>query len=531
MRVSLPVISTLKQYDVQRLQKDVLAGATVGVMVVPQALAYASIADLPLQYGLLSSWVGPLIYALLGTCKDISVGPTALMSLLVAHAVSSLSSADDRVAASLLLAFLSGILQTLGALVQGGALVRFLSSPILNGFISAAALTIGFGQLHHFVGTGSSRKSFVDDVGKGLKGIPHGIKTHWPDLVLGLALLALLFALKRMRDVYSTSRLAWVLGTARNGIVVALGTVIVVVDAAIRHGGSVPVAEHAHSPFVLTGHVPGGLSGAFRVPAFRSLRAWVSFVGPYAPIVAAVGYLESISIAKAFASKAKYRIRPSQELLAIGMANVLGSFASAYPVTGSFSRSAVNSRSGVVTPLAGIATSAIVLLAIFVLTPAFGYVPKISLACIIIGAVIPMFELHAVVELWSIRKAEAGVAVITFLACLGINIPLGIVTGLAASVSLLLYDVSHPHIRVVRDGSAGPGGGALAFVGPLFYPGVDRLEEAMVEHSAIDLDVSQMTDADATGIRLLRRLVGEGVRVVGLEEGVGGERAPLLVNV
>ncbi|KNC49815.1 sodium-independent sulfate anion transporter [Thecamonas trahens ATCC 50062] len=480
-------------------------------MVVPQALAYASIATLPVEYGLLSAWVAPLVYAVLGTSRDIAVGPTAIMSLMVAHAVASMEAPADKVAAAAVLSFLAGATQILASLVRAGGLVSFLSAPVIDGFVSSAAVTIGFGQLHHFFGSSGSSVSFYDDVVRTFEHWGINVRDHWPDLLLGMGGVAVVVALKAARDAWgSSSRLCRALGTARNAIAV-LGSTAFVVGYQAACGHSLDCrASCASSPFALTGHVPSVFASSFTVPSLGSLPRIGAAIGPYVPLAAAVGFLESISIAKAFGASRGYNVGPSQELFALGMANVLGSFASAFVVTGSFSRSAVQSRSGARSPLAGIMSSVIVLLAINLLTTLFCFVPKVSLAAIIITAVVPMFEASHWVFLWRTSPAETAVAGCTFVACLGLGIAYGIAIGLGASIVALLYLNSHPRIEVsfVEDATV------LHLAGPLLFPAVPRLEAAAMglltdplPPVAVILDLAAMPSLDASGIRLLERIV------------------------
>lgn len=430
---------------------DLLAGLTVGLTTVPQALAYAEVAGLPVQYGLYSAFMGGFIYTLLGTSKDVTLGPTAIMSLLCFSVV------GGQPRRAVLLSLLCGLIQAVMALLRLGFLLDFISFPVIKGFTCAAAVTIGFGQVKNILGLKGVPHEFFLEVYYTFYKIP---EARIGDVVLGLLCLALLVTLLFMKTSLSSDdasdsnytrvarKLVWTVATMRNALVVVAASLI-----------AFSWDAYGHHVFTITGETSKGLP-PFRPPPTTDTTAngtVVSFgeivqgFGEGLAVIPFMGLLESIAIAKAFASQNDYRIDANQELLAIGVTNIMGSFVSAYPVTGSFGRTAVNSQTGVCTPAGGIVTSVIVLLSLAFLMPAFYYIPKASLAAVIICAVAPMVDYRVVAEMWKIRKLDLLPFIVTFLMSFW-QVQYGIVGGVAVSGVLLLYNMARPRIKVSDHG-------------------------------------------------------------------------------
>ncbi|XP_060700440.1 sodium-independent sulfate anion transporter isoform X2 [Hemiscyllium ocellatum] len=460
LKKRLPILRWLPQYSLQWLRMDLLAGLTVGLTVVPQGLAYAEIAGLPVQYGLYSSFMGCFVYCLLGTSKDITLGPTAIMSLLVA------SYANHDPVYAVLLAFLCGCIQLAMGILQLGFLVDFISYPVIKGFTSSAALTIGFGQVKNILGLRDIPRQFFREV---YFTFYHIAETRLGDLVLGLSSLLLLVLLKMMKNhlpkrshrLPLLDRVCHAIvhfaGTARNAVVVITASLIAFCFE----------CQNQHV-FTLTGKSTQGLP-PFRLPAFSDTASnrTVSFsemlqnFGAGLAVVPLVGFLESIAIAKAFASQNNYRIDPNQELLAIGSTNILGSLVSSYPVTGSFGRTAVNSQTGVCSPAGGIVT-----------------------------------ELDLLPFLAS------------FLGCFW-EIQYGILAGIALSGIILLFNIARPEMKisdystVVVQFQSGLNFPAVEYVSDLLYR---RVLEASPPRCVI-LDGLHVSSIDYTTVNGLRELI------------------------
>lgn len=451
LKAWLPILSWLPLYRLSWLQMDLIAGITVGLTTVPQALAYAEVAGLPVQYGLYSAFSGGFIYTLLGTSKDVTLGPTAIMSLLCASYVAGQPSR------AVLLSLLCGAIQAAMALLRLGFLLDFISFPVIKGFTCAAAVTIGFGQIKNILGLKGIPQAFFMQVYYTLSKLP---EARIGDVVLGVLCLALLVMLSLFKSrmgrpsvnspayAKAARKLVWAVATVRNTlVVVAASCVAFSLDA------------YGYHFFSVTGTTSEGLP-PFRPPPTTDttangtvvpFREIVEGFGGGLVVIPFMGVLESIAIAKSFASQNDYRIDANQELFAIGLTNIMGSFVSAYPVTGSFGRTAVNSQSGVCTPTGGIVTSVVVLLSLAFLMPAFYYIPKASLAAVIICAVAPMVDLHVVTELWRIRKLDLLPFSVTFLMCFW-EVQYGIVGGVMVSGAMLLYNVARPKLKLFDHG-------------------------------------------------------------------------------
>ncbi|XP_041265000.1 sodium-independent sulfate anion transporter isoform X6 [Onychostruthus taczanowskii] len=509
-RPALPVLRWLPRYSRAWLPLDLLAGLAVGLTAVPQALAYAELAGLPLQYGLYSSFMGCFVYCLLGTAKDVTLGPTAIMSLLVS------SYAFHQPVYAVLLAFLSGCIQLAMGLLRLGFLLDFISCPVIKGFTSAASITISFNQVKNILGLQAIPRQFFLQVYETLRRIG---ETRAGDAVLGLSCLAALAGLRAMKShlpqaapteplaVRISYLIVWISATARNALVVLFAGLVAYSFQVL---GS--------QPFRLTGSIPQGLP-AFQPPRFSlaapngtvPFQSMVQDMGVGLAVVPLMGLLETVAIAKAFASQNGYRIDPNQELLALGVANVLGSFVSSYPVTGSFGRTAVNAQSGVCTPAGGLVTGALVLLSLAYLTSLFYYIPKAALAAVIISAVVPMFDAGIFRTLWRVKRLDLVPLCVTFLLCFW-EVQYGIVAGVLVSGLLLLYSVARPPIKV-SEGSV-----LLVQLGSsLHFPAVEHLRDMVCSRAlaaasppgSVVLDCSHVSSIDYTAVLGLAELLQE----------------------
>jgi SulP family sulfate permease len=414
----------LPSYRKQYLSGDLSAGLTVGIMLIPQGMAYAMIAGLPPVFGLYAALVPQIIYAIMGTSRQLAVGPVAMDSLLVASGLGALalSGIEEYIAMAIFLAVFMGVIQLAFGLLRMGFLVNFLSRPVISGFTSAAAIIIGLSQLKHLLGTEieSSNQIHILLVNAGAR---IG-DTHLLTLGLGLAGILLIRGIKKF-----TPRLPGAL------IAVVLGVLIVYVFGLDQDGVRI------------VGEVPGGLPG-FQIPDISADR--VSELFPIALALALIAFMEAISVSKAVEEKrGEKTVDASQELIALGASNIVGSLFQSYPTTGGFSRTAVNDQAGAHTGLASLVSSAVVGLTLLFLTPAFYYLPNAVLAAIIMVAVLGLIDLKYPRQLWKNRKDEFALLVLTFGLTLGLGIKEGILLGVLFSLLLLVYRISKPHIAVL----------------------------------------------------------------------------------
>ncbi|OQV12725.1 Sodium-independent sulfate anion transporter [Hypsibius exemplaris] len=486
-RGRVPFTYWLPKYSFNDLRGDLVAGLTVGLTIVPQALAYVGIAELPLEMGLYSSFMGGFVYALFGTAKDLSLGPTSVMSLLTAASYPEQATIEDKVNCAILLAFYCGLVQLILGVFNLGFLVNFISEPVISAFTSASALVILYGQIKGLIGVkfGDSDDTVIEqtiEYAKSLKNI-----RGW-DTLLGVVCLCVLLLMRdlaiRKAPRFGLSQKVWNIfrEVVRN---VKSATVL----------GYIAVNFGFGDKLVLTGAVKSGLP-PFELPKFawgnRTFIDTLAIVGPSVPFLILVGSLEAITVAKVFSAQYHYRIIPSQELVALGLANIVGSFFHAYPITGAFSRSALAAQSGVRTQMGSAWTSAFVLLAMAVISPAFWYIPKAALSAVIIVAVLILFDFKIFKELWHLSRKELIPVLLTIIISFTVGVDYGILAGVGVSLLLLLYPIARPLIvaqfrretsAVVRTSHVDPKSKQRTLritvtpKGALFFPAADNLKE------------------------------------------------------
>ncbi len=440
MKRYLPILAWLPGYNRQMFANDGMAGLIVAIMLVPQGMAYALLAGLPPEVGLYASIVPLIFYGLLGSSRALAVGPVAIVSLMVATTLGTLAEAGTvgYVSGAVLLAFLSGAILLGMGLARLGFLVNFLSHPVISGFSSAAALVIGFSQLKHLLGFDIPRGHLITETI--WHAITHISQTNLATFGIAAVSLAILLVWK--------SRLGgWMKGAGINASVT---------DAVSKSGPLVAVLVTTLAVWFFSLNQSAGVSIVADIPAGLPPLAMPAFdlalmqeLLPAALLISLVGFLESVSVAKSLASKRRQKIDANQELVALGAANIGASFTGGFPVTGGFSRSLVNFTAGAVTPLASIITAVLVAITVLVLTPLLYFLPKATLAAIIMVAVANLIDFRIVRATWAYNRTDALSLIVTFLAVLTIGIELGIVIGAGLSIALYLYRTSRPHIAVV----------------------------------------------------------------------------------
>ncbi len=424
MRRFLPVLQWLPKYKRAWFLKDLVGGLTVGIILIPQGMAYAMIAGLPPVYGLYTALIPVLFYAILGTSRQISVGPVAMDSLLVAAGLGTLavSGLENYIAMAIFLVFLVGAMQLLFGLLRMGFLVNFLSKPVISGFTSGAAIIIIFSQLKHLLGADIENSNrFHVLVMHVFEKLSH---TNAYDLTIGLLGIGIILVLKKW-----DKRIPGIL------LVVVIGIVGVYFMKLESYGVK------------LVGNIPSGLPH-FKIPHFT--LEGIGELWPMAITLALVGYLETISIGRALEEKnGEETIDANQELVALGTSNMVGSFFQSYISTASFSRSAISQESGTTTNLAAFVSVILVVLTLLFLTPLFYFLPNAVLASIIMVSVFGLIDVAYAKSLWLHRRDEFLVLLITFLATLFIGIKEGMLIGYLISLLLMVYRTSNPHFAVL----------------------------------------------------------------------------------
>jgi len=406
---------------------DVSAGITTAVMIVPQGMAYALLAGLPPIVGLYASAFPLFVYALLGTSRQLAIGPVALASLLVATGISEITAGQavtqaEYLALTILITLTAGCFQVALGLLRLGALVNLLSHPVVSGFTAAAALIIGSSQLQHLFGfkmpPGSSAIETIYHVITGLG------STHVPTLIVGCLALLLIVGLGRWKPKLPAALIA-----------VSIGIGVSYLMDLRTMGVSV------------LGDVPSGLPG-FALPENITIEN-VKMVAPIGLTIALIAFMESISAAKVYARANKYDISPTRELFAQGFANICSSLFGSYVVGGALSRTAVNASAGARSKLAGVVTALFVCLVLAVLTAPFAYLPKPILAAIILVAVAGLIDIAEVKHLWAMKRDDLVILVITFGATLFGSVEIGLLVGVGVSLLWLVMTTTRPNIAIL----------------------------------------------------------------------------------
>lgn len=436
--VFLPMLDWARHYDRETLVSDLVAALIVTIMLIPQSLAYASLAGLPPEVGLYASIAPLLLYAIFGTSRVLAVGPVAVVSLMTATAIGELAvvGSPSYWGVAITLAFLSGAMLLVMGLLRLGFLASFLSHPVISGFITASALLIAAGQLKVILGIKAEGHNFFELVGALVQQLG---QVHAITAGLGLSTVAFLF---------------W----ARRGLkpgLLSLGLPVRLADVLAKAG---PVAGIAVTALVtwhfewhlagvkIVGNVPAGLP-PLTWPQW-DMPLWKSLAMP-ALLISVVGFVESVSVGQTLAAKRRQRIVPDRELVALGASNLGAAFTGGFPVTGGFARSVVNFDAGAQTPAAGVFTAVGILVAALLLTPALYFVPQATLSATIVVAVLSLVDLSILRSTWAYSRTDFAAVVVTLLVTLAAGVEEGLVAGVALSLLLYLYKTSRPHIAEV----------------------------------------------------------------------------------
>lgn len=424
MKRLFPILDWLPNYKKSMLWGDAVSGITAGILAIAQGMAYAMIAGLPPVFGLYAALTPQIIYVLMGTSRQLSIGPVAMDSLIVAAGIGTLHivGVDQYIAAAVFLALFVGVIQVLLGTLKLGFLVNFLSKPVLNGFISAAAIIIGFSQLKHLFRVDMMQTNKIHIL---LQEVVSNIsETHFLSFGLGVFGIILIKVFQKINK-----KIPAIL------IVVSLGTLVLYLTQWQLIG------------IKIVGDIPNGLP-EFGVPSFDKNQ--LLDLLPVAITLAVVGFTEAISIAKAIEEKhTEYEVDPNQELIAIGSGNIIGSFAQSYPATASFSRSAIQDQGGAKSGIASLFSAGLVLLTLLFLTPLFYYLPIPILAAIIMVSIFGLIDFKYPIKLWKKNRDESLAFFITFIITMSVGIPQGILFGVLFSLLTMIYRTSKPHIAIL----------------------------------------------------------------------------------
>ena len=501
----IPILEWLPNYNSSRLKGDFIAGITVSIILIPQGIAYALIAGIPPIYGLYCALVPQLVYAIFGSSRQVAIGPVAMDSLIVATGVSTLALAgsDSYIAIAILLAFMVGSIQFLLGVFRLGFIVNFLSKPVISGFTSAVALTIGINQFRNLFGVDFVQSDQIQYVLEDIWFNIIDFNSH--TTVIGLTSVGVIILLRKINKKIPNALL-----------------VVVVGILTIRYFGD------EFSDVAIVKDIPSGL------PSFSFPEMDISQMRELLPIaltLVMVGYLETISIGKSLEAKQdEYKLRPNQELIALGLSNIIGSWFKAYPSTSSFSRSAINQESGATTGMASLVSVVMVLLTLLFLTPLFYHLPKTVLAAIIIVAVFGLVNIKEAIFLWKANNLDFWLLIITFFSTLLFGIEYGIMIGVGLSLIILIFRTSRPYVaelgkvpdsdfyrnrerfnEVILDDEVL----VFRFDAQLFYANASYFIETlelMVEEKGprlklIVLDAESINRVDSTGVEMLKERI------------------------
>ncbi|KAJ9585618.1 hypothetical protein L9F63_002588, partial [Diploptera punctata] len=471
---------------------------------------------LVVNFGLYSAFIGGYIYVFLGTVKEVSIGPTAVMSLLTyeflhGHGIEHM----------VLLTFLAGCVELLMGILNLGFLIDFISTPVTSGFTSAYSIIIIASQLKYLFGLQKFKtKGFIDNVTKLLQ---HIHETKLWDTLLGIICILLLLALRKFKDIHVGSaskelterqkklkKAFWFISISRNAIVVLLSAYIAFL-----------FESSGYSPFILSGKLDPGLP-AFTLPAFsvQQGNSTVTFpemcseLGAAIIIIPLVAVLANVAIAKAFSTGGS--VDATQEMLTLGICNIFGSCFRSLPTCGAFTRSAVSNASGVRTPMMGLYSATLIVLALSLLTPYFYYIPRATLAAMLITAVVFMIDWEIFKPVWKTSKRDLFIVVLTFVSCLTVGVETGLLIGIAANLTFLIYMWARPSVHMSTNKIST--GDQYIMVTPdigLMYPAADYFSnivfKAGISENGIFLpvviDFEYMKGMDYTSVMTLKVLM------------------------
>ncbi len=508
----MPLLTSFRGYRANQVGPDLLAGLTVWAVLVPEALAYATIAGVSPVVGLYAAPIALLVYALFGSSRHLVVGPMAATAALSGAAVAGISGGKDAAALTAGLALTVGVLGVLAAVARLGFVASFISEPVLKGFIVGLALTIIVGQLPKLFGVPKGEGDFFE---KSWHLVTSLGETNGWTLAVGAGSLAVVLGLRRV-----SARLPAPL------VAVVLGIVAVAVFGLDSKGVDIVGQVEAGLPTLGLPHVAGS--------------DYVALLGSAVGILL-VGFAEGIGAAKNYAATEHYEIDPNQELLGVGTANIGAGLSSGMIVNGSLSKTAVNASAGAVSQMSGVAVAALTVLTLLFLTGLFADLPEATLAAVVIAAVTSLVDFrtlrrYARLTTRGLRRIYGVGAYADFLAAVSalagvlvFDILPGLFIGVAVSVLLLLYRASRPHVSELGrtpdtsrwvdrqrhpDAVTEPGIVVLRPESGLFYANADNVAGAVRGHvhgdtRAVVLDTAVVPGIDITAVEMLDRLSGD----------------------
>ncbi|KAG0480377.1 hypothetical protein HPP92_011235 [Vanilla planifolia] len=513
-----PIFDWARYYNLSKFKGDVIAGLTIASLCIPQDIGYAKLANLDPQYGLYSSFVPPLIYALMGSSRDIAIGPVAVVSLLLGsllqNEIDPLNNKEEYLRLAFTATFFAGVTQVLLGFLRLGFLIDFLSHAAIVGFMAGAAITIALQQLKGFLGLVKFTKR--TDIISVMKSVfdPFPSGWNWPTIAIGVVFLVLLLIAKHMGK--KNKKLFW-LPAITPLISVVLATFIVYITHADKSG--VQIVKHINK----------GINPA----SFKKIYFSGQLLGKGVKIGIIAGMIaltEAVAIGRTFAAMKDYQVDGNKEMVALGTMNVVGSMTSCYVATGSFSRSAVNYMAGCRTPVSNLVMSIVVFFTLLLITPLFKYTPNAILSSIIISAVIGLIDYEAAFLIFKVDKFDFIACMGAFLGVVFASVEMGLLVAILLQVTRPRTAIlgNLPGTKIYRnieqypDGIQVPGVLVVRVDSAIYFTNSNYVKERILRWLADEdekhktkhlpriefliVEMSPVTDIDTSGIHALEEL-------------------------
>jgi SulP family sulfate permease len=521
--MEIAIVEQLRHLERSSIRRDIMAGLTVSVMLIPQGMAYALLAGLPPIYGLYAGFIPLLIYPLFGSSRQLSVGPVALISILIFSGISAFAKpgSPEFIQLAMLTSLVAGVIQLLLAALRMGFLVNFLSLPVISGFTSAAAIIIAVGQLEYFLGIEIERSNNVFTV---LYELGRKItELNLYDLLLGMGSLTLILGIKWFNRFIPGALLA-----------VIFGTILTYFFQLTSQGVDV------------VGNVPEGLPG-FQIPPIHFDN--IVHLIPLALSICLISFIGSLSIAKAISAKHNhYPIYANQELFSLGLAHVVGSFFQAFPSMGSFTRSAVNDDVGAQTGLASVFAAFFIGIIMLFFTAFFYYLPNSILAAVVLSAVFGLIEVRKTISLFKLDRTDFYSLITTFVLTLWLGVQTGVFAGIGLSILMIIYKASNPHYAILgriqgtntyrniqrfSDLDIDKSSVILRYDSDLFFGNAKHFYDTVINSlrpskdvRVFILDASSITHLDSTALHYLDLIIKE-LDAAGIDFYIAGLKGPV----
>lgn len=517
-----PFLLWLKDYRKENLIRDFLAGVTISVVLIPQSMSYAMIAGIPPIYGLYAAAIPPIIAALWGKASLLATGPVAMVSLLTFSSIIPFAKpgTPEFINMAINLALIVGLIQLLMGVLKLGFIMRFVSHPVIVGFTNAAAIIIASTQIQHLLGISVKGSEFILPMFIGIA--KNVANTNIYTLAVGLFAFIIIIAGKKIHEQFPGAMIASVI------------TTVLAYSLNLDELGVKTI-----------GDVPKGLpSPSFAIIDFEHAAR---LIGP-ALVIAIVGFMEAMAITKAISSKTKEPVDINQELIGQGSANLIGSLFKSYPVSGSFSRSAVNLQAGGKTALSNVFSGFIVIIALLFFTSTFYYLPKATLAAIVIYAAIGLIKHSQFIKLYKTTRHDGIIALITFSFCFVTKPDYAIFIGIGVSLLLFLWESMAPRIatltrnpktEIFEDAEVSqlPLCPQILYLRPefsIYFANAEFIREHILRKveerknglKFVLIDMEAVNKIDATGIDEIKELIRE-MRKMGVELYIANVHKPV----